>query len=153
MEKAQKIKGKVKAAMFYPVSVMVVATGILTLMMVFIIPRFREVFAGFGMQLPPITLFVLGISNAVRAHFLKLLVGVIVLWVAFLFTKRTVGGRRFFDHLKLSMPVFGPVFRKLAISRFARTLGTLLCNGVPILQALNIVKETTGNVVVSRVIS
>jgi type IV pilus assembly protein PilC len=153
MEKAQKIKGKVKAAMFYPVSVMVVATGILTLLMLFIIPRFREVFAGLGVTLPPITLFVLGVSNAIRSHFLWIASGVIVLWIAFVFTKRTKGGRRFFDHLKLSMPVFGPVFRKLAISRFARTLGTLLANGVPILQALNIVKETTGNVIVSRVIS
>ena len=153
MEKAQKIRGKVKAAMFYPVSVMVVATGILTLLMLYIIPKFREVFDGFGIQLPAFTRFVLGVSNALRGHFLWIVAGVILLWSAFVFTKRTVGGRRFFDHLKLSMPVFGPVFKKLAISRFARTLGTLLCNGVPILQALNIVKETTGNVVVSRVIS
>jgi len=153
MEKAQKIRGKVKAAMFYPVSVMVVATGILTLLMVYIIPKFRDVFNGLNVDLPPFTRFVLALSNAIRGHFLWLVAAAVVMWIAFSFAKRTVGGRRFFDHLKLSMPVFGPVFKKLAISRFARTLGTLLCNGVPILQALNIVKETTGNVVVSRVIS
>jgi len=73
--------------------------------------------------------------------------------VMFLFSIRTVRGRRIFDHLKLVFPVIGPVFRKLAISRFARTFGTLLSNGVPVLQALDIVKETTGNVVVSRVVS
>jgi len=153
MEKAQKIRGKVKAAMFYPIAVLVVATGILTLLMVYIIPKFKEVFDGFNIQLPAFTRFVLGVSTAIRGHFLWIAAGVVALWIGFLFTRRTVGGRRFFDHLKLSMPVFGPVFKKLAISRFARTLGTLLGNGVPILQALNIVKETTGNVVVSRVIA
>ncbi len=153
MEKAEKIKGKVKAAMFYPISVLVVATGILMLMMLYIIPRFREVFAGFGMPLPWVTTFVLGLSMAIQKHFLWMIGGVIAVWAGLFFTGRTKGGRRFFDHLKLTMPVLGPVFRKLAISRFARTLGTLLCNGVPILQALNIVKETTGNVVVSRVIA
>jgi type IV pilus assembly protein PilC len=153
MEKAQKIKGKVKAAMFYPVSVLVVATGILMLMMVYIIPKFREVFNGFGMQLPWITEFVLKVSGTMQKHFLWMLGAAVAGWIGIVFTGRTKSGRRFFDQLKLTMPVLGPVFRKLAISRFARTLGTLLCNGVPILQALNIVKETAGNVVVSRVIS
>jgi type IV pilus assembly protein PilC len=153
MEKAQKIRGKVKAAMFYPVSVMVVATGILTLLMVYIIPKFREVFNGLNVELPAFTRFVLALSNAIRGHFLWMVAGAVLVGMGFSFMKRTVSGRRFIDHLKLSLPVFGPVFKKLAISRFARTLGTLLSNGVPILQALNIVKETTGNVVVSRVIA
>jgi type IV pilus assembly protein PilC len=153
MEKAQKIKGKVKAAMFYPVSVMVVATGILTLLMLYIVPKFRDVFNGLGGKMPPFTLFVLNVSTAVRTHFVSVASGVVVLWVALLLAKRTPRGRRVFDHIKLRAPVLGPVFRKLAISRFARTLGTLLGNGVPVLQALNIVKETTGNVVVSSVIS
>jgi type IV pilus assembly protein PilC len=153
MEKAQKIKGKVKAAMFYPVSVLVVATGILTLLMVYVVPKFREVFDGLGGKMPPFTLFVLNLSTAVKSHFIMVAVLLVILWVMFLFGIRTVQGRRIFDHFKLHAPVVGPVFRKLAISRFARTLGTLLGNGVPILQALNIVKETTGNVIVSRVIS
>ena len=103
--------------------------------------------------MPPFTVFVLNLSTAVKSHFVTVLVVVAVLWVALLFAIRTVQGRRMFDQFKLKAPVVGPVFRKLAISRFARTLGTLLGNGVPILQALNIVKETTGNVIVSRVIS
>ena len=153
MEKGQKIKGKVKAAMFYPVSVMVVATGILTLLMLFIIPRFKEVYAGFGRPLPVLTTFVMNISMAIKDHFIWIAGGVIALWIGLMLAARTKGGRQFIDGIKLSAPVFGPVFRKLAISRFARTLGTLLGNGVPILQALNIVKDTTGNVVISRVIA
>jgi type IV pilus assembly protein PilC len=153
MEKAQKIKGKVKAAMFYPVSVLVVSMGILTLLMLCIVPRFRVVFDGLGAKMPPFTVFVFNLSSAVQHHFVMAAIGFVAFWVGLLFAIRTTNGRRLFDHFKLHAPVLGPVFRKLAISRFARTLGTLLGNGVPILQALNIVKETTGNVIVSRVIS
>jgi len=153
LEKAQRIKGKVKAAMFYPVSVLVVATGILSLLMVYIIPKFREVFNGAGISLPWFTEFVLKVSNTFREHFSWIAGTVMLAWVGFLFVRRTVSGRMFLDKLKLTMPVLGPVFRKLAISRFSRTLGTLLGNGVPILQALNIVKETAGNVIVSRAVS
>lgn len=153
MEKAQKIKGKVKAAMFYPFAVMVIAVGILTLLMLFIVPRFREVFQGLGVQMPWFTEFVFAVSNTIKSHVLWVTVGMVVLWVIFLISIHRPRGRQMFDRFKLSMPVVGPVFRKLAISRFARTLGTLIGNGVPILQALNIVKETTGNVIVSKVVS
>jgi type IV pilus assembly protein PilC len=153
MEKAQKIKGKVKAAMFYPSAVLLLATVILTLLMIYVVPKFQEVFAGMNVPLPWITQFVLQLSHTIKSHFLWGLAGVIVFWASFAFILRTKRGRQMFDHFKLTVPVIGPVFRKLAISRFARTLGTLVCNGVPILQALNIVKETTGNVIVSRVIS
>lgn len=152
MEKGQKIKGKVKAAMFYPVAVLVVATGILTLLMTFVVPKFREVFAGLGGKMPWFTQKVLDVSMAFREHFVWMALAMVALWVAFVFLIRTQAGRKWFDGFKLRAPVVGPLFRKLAISRFARTLGTLVANGVPILQALNIVKETTGNVVVSRVV-
>lgn len=153
MEKAQRIKGKVKAAMFYPVAVMVVAVIILGLLMVYIVPKFREVFQGLGGNMPWFTEFVLNVSTAIKDHFLWMMSGLFVLWITLCISIRTQRGRRVFDRFKLAMPVVGPVFRKLAISRFARTLGTLIGNGVPILQALNIVKETTGNVIVSDVIS
>jgi type IV pilus assembly protein PilC len=154
MEKAQKIKGKIKAAMFYPSAVLVVASAIMMLLMGFVIPRFQEVFTGLleGAALPAFTRFVFGVSAAIQHH---LLAAVIVPGAAFLVFNgviRTNWGRRAFDWLKLSVPLFGPVFRKTAIARFARTLGTLLQSGVPILQALSIVKDTAGNVVVSRVI-
>ena len=153
LEKAQRIKGKVKAAMFYPVAVMVVAVGIVCLLMGYIVPRFKEVFDGLGGTMPQFTLLVLGVSKAFKSHFFLIAAGVAGLWAGFSLVIRTRRGRWAFDQFKLKAPVFGPVLRRLAISRFARTLGTLIGNGVPILQALNIVKDTTGNVVISRVIA
>ena len=155
MEKAQKIKGKVKAAMYYPCAVLCVATIILMLMMTYVVPRFKEVLEGLlgGGRMPPLTLFVLHLSELVKHNILLVLVVAAILAVTFLCALRTAWGRWSFDKLKLAMPVLGPVFRKVAISRFSRTLGTLLSSGVPILQALTIVKETAGNVVVGAVIS
>ena len=155
MEKAQKIKGKVKAAMYYPCAVLCVAMGILTLLMTYVVPRFKDVLEGLlgGGQMPAFTMFVLRISEAVKHNLLFVAIAVATLGVAFLLALRTGWGRRCFDYLKLTMPVVGPLFRKVAISRFTRTLGTLAGNGVPILQALTIVKETAGNVVVGQVIA
>ncbi len=155
MEKARRIKGKVKSAMFYPCAVLVVAFGVLTLMMVFIVPRFQAVLSGLGngAPLPAFTRFVIGISDAIRLHFLQGLVIAAMLGVAFLIFRTTKWGRWMLDRCKLGMPVIGPIIRKVSISRFSRTLGTLMSSGVPILQALTIVKETTGNVVVSNVVA
>ena len=155
MEKALKIKGKIKAAMFYPAAALVAATGILALLLVFIIPRFQAVFEGLlnGKQMPAFTLLVLRISDVFKSHFLAAGMTVLALTVAFQLLVRTRRGRRWFDRFKLSMPVLGKLFRKVALSRFARTFGTLLGSGVPILQALTIVKETAGNVVVGGVIA
>jgi type IV pilus assembly protein PilC len=155
MEKAQKIKGKVKAAMYYPCAVLCVATLILTLLMTYVVPRFKEVLEGLlgGGRMPPFTLFVLRLSELVKHNIFLVLVAAVSLSIAFLCALRTGWGRWSFDRFKLAMPVLGPVFRKVAISRFSRTLGTLLSSGVPILQALTIVKETAGNVIVGGVIS
>jgi type IV pilus assembly protein PilC len=155
MEKAQKIRGKVKAAMFYPVAVLTVATVILGVLMVYVVPKFQEVFADLlnGAAMPTFTVFVLRISGAIRSHILLIAAIGAATTGALQTLVRTHPGRCFFDRFKLSMPLLGPVVRKMAISRFIRTLGTLLNSGVPILQALNIVKETAGNVIVSRVIS
>jgi type IV pilus assembly protein PilC len=154
MEKAQKIKGKVIAAMFYPIAVMVVAVVILGILMVYVIPKFKEVFAGMldNAQLPAFTRLVLGISDVIKDHFLYTICGVAVLVIIFLFFVRTQFGRRAFDKFKLKVPVVGPVVSKVAISRFTRTLGTLVSSGVPILQALTIVKETAGNVIVGNAV-
>src|SRR4051794_30497574 len=155
MEKAQKIKGKVIAAMFYPVAVMVVAVVIMGVLMVYVIPQFKSVFAGMleGAQLPSFTRFVLAISDAIKDHFLITLAGVAVVVIIFMLIIRTKLGRRIFDKFKLKMPVVGPVVSKVAISRFTRTLGTLVSSGVPILQALTIVRETAGNVIVSSAVN
>jgi type IV pilus assembly protein PilC len=155
MEKAARIKAKVLAALYYPVTVMVVAVLILSLLMVYVLPRFREVFTDLlnGAPLPAFTRFVLGLSTAVRDHFLiaaALGIGLAVLVKLLL---RTPVGREAWDRLKLRLPVLGPVFTKAAVARFTRTLGTLLGSGVPILQALTIVKDTAGNVVVQKTVA
>jgi len=152
-EKAMKIKGKVKAALFYPIAVLVVAVGILGLLLVMVIPRFKEVFTGMGVKLPGFTVFVLSISDAVRLHILPTLGLAAVVVVLFMLAIKTKVGRLVWDKVQLSVPPFGSVVSKVAISRFTRTLGTLVSSGVPILQALTIVKETAGNVIISNAIS
>jgi type IV pilus assembly protein PilC len=155
MEKAQKIKGKVKAAMFYPVAVMVVAVAILIVLMVFVVPKFKQIFNDMleGQALPSFTQFVLGISEFVAGHIIVTFIGLIVIFILFKLVLKTKIGRKIFDRVQLSFPVLGPVISKVAIARFTRTLGTLVSSGVPILQALTIVKETSGNVIVSEAVT
>jgi len=151
-EKAQKIKGKVKAALFYPIAVMIVAIGILLLLMVFVIPKFKEVFAGMGVQMPAFTLFVMAMSDMIKNNILETIGVVVLIVVAFLLFIKTKFGRLLWDKTQLKLPAVGPVITKVAISRFTRTLGTLVSSGVPILQALTIVKETAGNMVISNAV-
>jgi len=155
MEKAMRIKGKIKATMFYPAAVMLVAAAIITLLMTFVIPRFELVFAGLlpGGQMPAFTIFVISISELVRSHIMAVGLVLLAAVVAFQFFIRTRAGRWWFDGFKLALPVVGGVARKVCLARFARTLGTLMGSGVPILQALVIVRETAGNVVVGGMIS
>ncbi len=167
MEKAEKIKGKVIAAMFYPAAVMTVAMGILVLLMVVVVPKFKQIFAdllGDG-GMPPFTEFVLKISEIIKDYTVvfpewaggfpvpgPVVIGLIVFIILFKFSLKTKKGRWLFDKFKLHMPVIGSVISKVAIARFCRTLGTLVSSGVPILQALNIVRETAGNVVVANAV-
>jgi type IV pilus assembly protein PilC len=155
MEKAQKIKGKVVAAMFYPTAVVVVAVAILAILMIWVVPKFKDIFKDMmpGKPLPGFTRFVLGISDAIAQHFIVTGSILILLFIALTAFIRTRFGRRIFDKFKLNMPVMGPVISKVAISRFTRTLGTLVSSGVPILQALTIVKETSGNVIVGAAVA
>jgi type IV pilus assembly protein PilC len=155
MEKGQKIRGKVKAAMFYPCAVMMVATGIVTLLLVFVLPRFKTVFSDLlnGQPLPAFTRFVFGVSDGIAHRAPVVAAGLVCAVVFVMLALRTVWGRCVFDRFKISMPLLGPLFRKLAISRFSRTLGTLMANGVPILQSLTIVKDTAGNMLVGRLIA
>ncbi|MBI2947105.1 MAG: type II secretion system F family protein [Verrucomicrobia bacterium] len=167
MEKAQKIKGKVVAAMFYPAAVMFVATVILAVLMIVVVPKFKTIFADMleGASLPAFTETVLTISDTIKNYsvmevtFFPYYVPGPVIWtvvavfVLFRLSLKTKMGRKAFDKLKLIFPVLGPVVSKVAISRFARTLGTLISSGVPILQALTIVKETSGNVIVGDAVS
>jgi type IV pilus assembly protein PilC len=155
MEKAQKIKGKVVAAMFYPSAVLVVATAIMGVLMVLVIPKFKEIFEGSlggGQTLPGFTTFVLDVSDTIKDHFGQTLLYVVGVVIVFNVIIRTKLGRKYWDKFQLKMPVVGPVVIKVAISRFTRTLGTLVSSGVPILQALMIVKETSGNVIIGNAV-
>ncbi len=155
MEKAQKIKGKVVAAMFYPCAVLTVAVAILGVLMIVVIPKFKEVFSQMleGQELPAFTRLVLGISDAIKNHIIYAVIIAAVIVGLFMWAIRTRGGRRAWDKIKMKMPGIGPVISKVAIARFTRTLGTLVSSGVPILQALNIVKETAGNVILASAVA
>jgi type IV pilus assembly protein PilC len=154
-EKAAKIKNKVLAAMVYPLIVMTMAMGIMCFLLVFIVPRFETIFHDLlgDKPLPPVTRFVLGVSGFMQHDGLVILAAVVVIVVVYNFLNRTRGGRLAIDTFKLRMPLFGNLNRKTAISRFARTLGTLVTSGVPILQALNITRETAGNAAIARAIA
>jgi type IV pilus assembly protein PilC len=154
-EKAAKIKGKVLAAMVYPIIVLVLAMGIMVFLMVFIVPKFEQIFHDMlgDKPLPAITQFVIGVSKFIQGHWLVLIGAVIAIIAGYKFTNRTAKGRAMIDRIKLRMPLFGDVIRKTAISRFSRTLGTLVTSGVPILQALNITRETAGNSVIATAIA
>ncbi|MBG7607935.1 MAG: type II secretion system F family protein [Verrucomicrobia bacterium] len=157
-EKAQKLKNKIVSAMVYPAIVMFIAVAILIFLMVFIVPKFKEMFAGTDSSLPLISQIVFGFSDFCLGRPL-ILPNVVWIFIAFggLYAAlgalgRTKGGRHFIDKMKLHIPIFGDIQRKSAVSRFARTLGTLVTSGVPILQALNITRDTAGNVVISEAI-
>jgi len=154
-EKAQKIKNKVVAAMVYPLIVLVLAAAIMTFLLVFIVPKFEAIFHDMlgDKPLPTITLFVIGVSNFIKNHGLVLLGVIIAVVAAYKFFARTTRGRALIDRFKLRVPLFGDLLRKTAISRFSRTLGTLVTSGVPILQALNITRETAGNSVIAGAIA
>jgi type IV pilus assembly protein PilC len=154
-EKAQKIKNKVVAAMVYPIIVLVLAVGIMTFLLVFIVPRFQAIFHDMlgDKPLPAITLFVIAISEFMQNHWAILLGALVVIIVGYKISARMAAGRVVLDRLKLRMPLFGDLIRKTSISRFSRTLGTLVTSGVPILQALTITRETAGNSVIARAIS
>ena len=158
-EKAQKLKNKIVSAMVYPVIVMFIAVAILVFLMIFIVPKFKEMFANTDQELPLISKIVFGTSEFFLARAARScrtwsssssssFIGV------FLFNMwgRTKGGRKAIDTIKLKMPILGDIQRKSAVSRFSRTLGTLVTSGVPILQALNITRDTAGNVVISHAI-
>lgn len=166
MEKAQKIKDKVKSAMVYPIVVMTMAIGILIFLMVVIIPKFKEIFNDLmeGKKLPPLTEGVIAASNAmgriihlgpIPIPFILIIIIIVVGICMFLnwLAKNNKQAGIAVDHFKLKAPIFGTLVSKTVIARFSRTLGTLMTSGVPVLQALNIVRDTSGNEVVANAVS
>jgi type IV pilus assembly protein PilC len=155
MEKAQKLTGRLKSAMIYPSVIVVVAVAIVSVLMVFVVPKFQDIFTGLlkGQPLPTLTQRLLDVANFLKNHYLAAIGAVIGAAIGFKLFTRTRIGRRTVDWLLIHMPIFGELFLKAAIARFTRTFGTLLASGVPILQALIITRDTSGNVHVANAIN
>ncbi len=146
-EKSLQLKGKIKAAMMYPVIVMGIAVGILALLLVFVVPKFKQIFADLlkGAPLPPLTDAVLAASELISTHYLIVIGVSAVAWAAYKAFRNTARGALLLDTWVVKMPIFGELILKSLVARFTRTLGTLLSSGVPILQALTITRDTTSN--------
>ena len=150
MEKAMKLKSKVKGAMTYPASVLVISCGVVTLLLLKVIPVFQEMFTSMGGALPGPTQFLINASEFMQ-HYILHMIGVLVILVfAFRRYYRTEQGRLVVDRMILKAPVFGPLLKKVAVSKFTRTLATMVSSGVPILEGLEIVSKTAGNKVVEN---
>ncbi|HKC74923.1 MAG TPA: type II secretion system F family protein [Chloroflexota bacterium] len=152
IEREVELRQRVKSAMTYPVVVLALVTLILMAMLLFVVPQFKDIYAQLGGTLPLPTKILLAISDAVRHYWYMVIGATIVLVFLFRRWKKTPAGRAAVDALKLRVPIFGNLFHKQALSRFASTLSVLLRSGVPILQSLDIVSETVSNVVISRAV-
>ena len=150
IERDQELRSRVKSALAYPTLLIVIGSGAIGFLMVFFIPRFSEIFAKMGNNLPVPTQIVMGASSFVRHWWFLIFLGVAGGLAGLQRLSQTGGGRRILDRFRLRLPVFGDIVRKNAISRFTRTLGTLLKSGVPILGALAIAKEAIGNAVLEQ---
>lgn len=152
IEKAMKLKKRVKGAMVYPTTIMAIAVIVVGVILVFVIPTFAKMFADFGGDLPAPTKIVIGLSNFITKYIL-VMIG-IGFGINFAFKKYygTPKGRKLMDQLFLKMPVVGPLIRKVSVAKFTRTLGTMISSGVPIMDGLEIVAKTAGNKVVEEAI-
>jgi type IV pilus assembly protein PilC len=152
LEATEKLKREIKSAMTYPVIALVIVVAIAIGLLVFIVPKFQDIFESLGGQLPLPTLVLITVSNAIRKYVLVVIGLAFAFVVALRYYISTPTGQYQFDSIKLRMPVFGQLFRKVAVSRFARTFSTLTRSGVPVLASLEIVERTIGNDVISRAV-
>lgn len=153
MEKSLKLKKKVKGAMIYPIAVVIVAAVILGFIMTKVVPQFKKMFDDLEQALPGPTQLLLAMSEAVQSYWFLAPIVVFLVWGAIVGIARSEKGGLAVDRFKLYMPIFGVIVRKSTISRFCRTLGTLIASGVPILEALAIVREAVGNRVIANAIN
>ncbi|WP_018232370.1 type II secretion system F family protein [Thioalkalivibrio thiocyanodenitrificans] len=145
-EKTESLKGKIKKALFYPAAVLVVAFIVTSILLIFVVPQFQDLFDGFGADLPVFTLFVIGISRFFQAYWWVIFGGIIAAVFGFRqMHRRSPAFRRRLDLLSLKIPVIGEVLRKASIARFARTLSTMFAAGVPLVEAMDSVAGATGN--------
>jgi type IV pilus assembly protein PilC len=150
IEKAEKLKRKVKGALAYPLIVMGVGVVVMLVIMIFVIPTFEEMFASFGKELPGLTQLVIDISRVIINQWYLILPGVIAAAIGLRKFFKTDLGHFLFDKYALKIPVFGDLLRKVAVSKFTRTLATMLQAGVPIITSLDIVAGTSGNKIVEE---
>jgi type IV pilus assembly protein PilC len=153
LEKRQAIIGKVRSAMMYPLVVIVLAAGIVAFILVFIVPKFKDIYDQLGAELPGPTQILVDAGNILANQTHWVIIGLVLLFFIFKKINSTKEGKYRIDQVKLKVPVFGQLFRKTAIVRFSGTLATLITSGVPILQALDICRETSGNEVVTRALN
>ena len=152
IEKAMKLKKQVKSAMTYPTTIVGIATVVIGVILVFVIPAFEKMFADFGGALPAPTQIVINMSNFIQDYILVIIGGFIFTVFAFKKFYATKRGREIVDELALKAPVFGVLIRKVAVAKFTRTLGTMVSSGVPILDGLDIVAKTAGNRTIEKAI-
>jgi type IV pilus assembly protein PilC len=152
LENTARLRKKVKSAMMYPVIVTVIAIAITTFLLVRVVPVFGTIYAGFGAKLPGPTQFLIELSNILKSNIIFIIPALALLvygWFAYIKTKP---GREFWDRTRIALPIFGPIAHKICLARFTRTLASLVRSGVPILEVLNIVANTVGNVVMEKAI-
>ncbi len=145
LQKEVESRGKVRAAMAYPTVMMVLAMGVTLFLLTYILPKFTPMFKSKGTDLPKPTLIMMAISDVMLGYWYIWAVVIALLIVGFVFGKRTAPGRQALDWVKINMPILGPMFRKITISRSIRTLGTMLANGVPIVDSIKLCGEVSGN--------
>jgi len=152
LEKSEKLKGKIKGAMTYPTAVIVIACIIVTGLLLWVVPIFQDMFSSFGRALPAPTQIVVNMSNGLKNYWYIIFgtIGGVIFGLTRLY--KTPKGRKLMDAVFLKLPVVGDLIRKTAVARFTRTLGTMLSSGVPILEALDIVSRTSGNVIIEEAI-
>jgi type IV pilus assembly protein PilC len=152
LENTERLRKKVKTALMYPTVVTVVAIGITIFLLVKVIPVFQDVYSGFGAKLPGPTQVLMDISDILRHYLIVVIIAGIALAYAWIYFIKTKPGREFWDGRRIKLPIFGPIAHKICLARFTRTLSSLIRSGVPILEVLQIVSQTVGNVVMEKAI-
>ena len=150
MEKAMKLKARVKGAMTYPIAVLVISLSVVALLLLKVIPVFQKMFEGMGGKLPALTQLLITTSEFTQHYFLYIIFVFVVIYIAFTRFYKTEKGQWIVDSLILKAPIFGDLLKKVAVAKFSRTLSTMMSSGVPILEGLAIVSKTSGNVVVEN---
>lgn len=150
IEKSVKLKGKIKAALFYPAAIVLVAIAVISAIMIFVVPKLSEMFADSGQELPQLTLIVIGISQWCQNYWYVIVGMVVGMPMVLRMYHETEDGRRILDGILLGLPLFGSLIQKAAIARFSRTLATLLSSGVSIIESLEIASTTAGNYVLEH---